>query len=201
MTDFIPGLLPPRHETGCRMTWPLPAGVSGTAEFRGDNREHRLTLERVWGEATAYALWLGMNPSGAESDVDDLTVLKEQRWTRNMHLSASLSHLGLAQPLCRYIKMNVGTYRWTDSTSLDQIKVPLVHPDNLPLTRTLAAEAAVIVLAIGNPPEALTAAACEVLDALQADQRHAVCLGKTKDGWPKHSSRLGYATPFEDFAL
>lgn len=186
--DDCYGRAPKAHDSGCRVTMALRPGVTGSAIFRGDNREHRLTLERVWGDALALALWIGMNPSGAEADVDDLTVLKEQHWTRMLGFT-------------RYTKVNAGTYRWTDSRSLGNIAVPLAHPDNLPMIRDLAGRAAVIVLATGKPPATLERHVCDLLEALKRDGRTAMCLGATKDGWPKHSSRLAYATPFVDFVL
>ena len=91
------------------MKWPLLPCVTGDAIFAGDRQEHRLLLMRRWDDIVAKhagaALWIGMNPSGAEANVDDLTIRKEQTWTRM---------LGYGQ----YLKMNIGTYRWTDSTTL-----------------------------------------------------------------------------------
>lgn len=188
----------PDHDSGCKMKWPLLPGVIGSAIFRGAQREHRLVLMRGWDDLVApillstpahpSALWIGMNPSGAEGDVDDLTVRKEQTWTRMLGFS-------------RYLKVNVGTYRWTDSLTLGDAAIPVMHPENLPLIRKLAATAAVIILTTGKPPEILMPHIAALRQALKEDGRMVKCLGTTKDGWPKHSSRIGYNTPFVDFAL
>lgn len=179
-----------RHDSGCRNVLPMLPGVIGAATFRGERDEHRLTLSRDWGGdlglIVPFVLWIGMNPSGAEADRDDLTIRKEQEWTRR---------LGFAH----YVKANVGTYRHTDSRSIPVTGAALVHPDNFPVIRDLAAAAAIIVLSVGNPPEALEAPARELFRLLGEDRQGLLCLGTTRAGWPRHSSRIAYATPFEIF--
>lgn len=183
------------HDSGCRMKWPLQPGLRGSAEFRGERREHRLLLDRHWGGELdlhswppGYAFWIGMNPSGAEADVDDLTIRKEMTWTRMLGLRS-------------YVKANVGTYRWTDSTTLKDASIPVVHPENLEMIRQMAATAATVIFATGKPPEILLKAFAELRLALKGDGRQVKCLGTTKEGYPKHSSRIGYSTPFVDFVL
>jgi hypothetical protein len=116
----------------------LPEGVVGDALFLGDNREHRLWLERRLskvGPAAPYALWIGMNPSVAGANEDDMTVRKEWIFTCNYGLS-------------RYVKMNVGTYVCTDPT-----KLPLgllTHPSNDDALRCALPNAAAIVMATAS---------------------------------------------------
>lgn len=168
---------------------PIPGGVLGSAVFRGDQDQHRIRLERWWDTPTApFALWIGMNPSGADDQVDDLTVRKECNWTRILGLG-------------RYVKANVGSYRWTESVTLSLKREPLVHADNLPEIRALAAAAELIVLSVGKPPDVLLSAARSTFRALKQDGRKVRCLGVTQDGWPKHTSRLGYDAPFVDYSL
>jgi hypothetical protein len=182
---------PIRHDSGCKSKFPLPQGVRGSAIFRGDNDEHRIILERWWdGDDYPVAgegwLWIGMNPSGAEADVNDLTIAKECEWTKR----------GDAR---HYVKCNIGTYRWTDSRTLGKALIQLIHLDNLAVIRGEAERAARIVISTGKPPDELTGAARTLFRTLKQDDRKMHCLGLTKDGWPKHSSRLAYATPFEEF--
>ena len=182
------------HDTGCKSRMGLLPGAVGSAIYRGDRQEHRLVLERrftdlLLDEDEAFALWIGMNPSGATEIRDDLTVRKEQNWTQRKW------------GLRRYIKVNLGSYRWTDSLSLGNAGVPLVHPDNLTTIRVLAARAREIVLTTGKPPEPLMDAAKSVFEALRDDGRTVQCLGVVAAGWPRHSSRIGYGTKFEDFEL
>ena len=178
----------PDHDSGCKNKWPLLPGVTGDAIFAGENREHRLLLTRKWVDLAVVhagaALWIGMNPSGAEANIDDLTIRKEQTWTRMM---------GFGQ----YLKMNVGTYRWTDSRTLPEDG--LVHRDNMPMIRAHASTSAIIILTTGKPPPALMQVFDHVRWALKRDGRNVKCLGTTRDGFPKHSSRIGYDTPFVDY--
>lgn len=179
------------HDPVCGLRLPLLPGVTGNAIFRGEHAQHRLVLGRCWGEGSDYALWVGMNPSCADPDTDDLTVRKEQVWTRRTWPRVT-----------RYLKVNIGTYRWTNSRTLDGIGEPLAHPDNVGMIAELAADAVAIVLTTGKPPAALAPFVPDVLAAIGSTARRDVlCLGVTRDGWPKHSSRLGYATPLIPFLL
>lgn len=178
------------HDSGCKMKLPLPPGVLGSAVFRGDRQEHRIQLERwrVGYENVPFALWIGMNPSGAEADVDDLTIRKEMKFTGMLGFD-------------RYVKTNAGSYRLTNSLALDDVRVPLSHTDNLPRILYLARQAGVVVLATGSPPDALVPHARAVFEGLKAAGIKPLCLGTTRDGYPKHTSRLGYATPFMEYRL
>lgn len=166
-------------------TWPLLPGVSGAARFEGD--DHRIWLERWWGEPDApYDLHLGMNPSRAGADGDDLTVRKDQEFTRRNGLT-------------RMFKVNIGTFISTDPKGLSARGVVVSHEANLGLIRVYAATAARIVIATGRPPDPLIGHARTLFRALKADGRKMQCFGLTKDHWPKHSSRLAYETPLVEF--
>lgn len=181
--------LPQRHDAGGKGRMRLLPGVTGLATFSGDRDEHRLTLERRAPgclEGAPFALWCGMNPSTAEADEDDLTVRKEQEWTRRLGL-------------LRYIKVNFGSYRCTDPKGLSVAGVMISHPQNLICITDLASRAEKIVMACGDPPEVLMPHARTVLRMMKTMCHPMWCLGTTKAGWPKHSSRLGYETPMVEF--
>jgi hypothetical protein len=179
-----------RHHAGGKSTFAMQQGVVGDALFVGDRQEHRLWLSRHWCTmlrwVPSYVLWCGMNPSTARHDMDDLTVRKEQEFT------ARLGH-------SKMFKVNAGSYCCTNPLLLLQDGIQLAHPDNLPTIRRLAAEASAIVMATGHPPAPLVPLAREVFDQMHRDGRQMLCLGTTAGGWPKHSSRLAYATRFEEF--
>jgi hypothetical protein len=162
--------------------WPLLPGTAGDALFIGD--DHRLTLERIWGDGGPYALHIGMNPSRADKDTDDLTVRKDQEFTRRMGLS-------------RMYKTNIGTLISTDPAGLSAHGVMVAHPDNVATILRLAADAARIVVATGKPPAPLIGLANALFRALRPWKLE--CFGMTADHWPKHSSRLGYDTPLREF--
>ena len=168
---------------------PLQPGVQGYAVFAGDRDQHRIRLDRVRGTPVfgqPFALFIGMNPSRAEADQDDLTVRKEQEWTWRMGLF-------------HYVKMNVGSWRCTDPKQLDKPGVCPVHPDNLPAIRDLAGYAETLVLSTGAPPGVLIGPARTLFRALTSDRRVMRCFGTVKGGWPRHTSRLAYDTPLVDF--
>jgi hypothetical protein len=165
--------------------WPLLPETIGDALFICE--DHRLWLERRWagaGDDALYALHLGMNPSKAGARNDDLTVRKDQEFTRRMGLS-------------RMFKANAGTFISTDPMGLLAAGIMLAHPDNLPTILRLAAGAARIIVATGRPPDPLVVHARAMFRALRGLRLE--CFGLTKDHWPKHSSRLGYDTPLVEF--
>jgi len=165
--------------------WPLLPGVAGAALFESD--DHRLWLERQWDpQADAFVLHIGMNPSMAGADRDDLTVRKDQEFTRRMGFS-------------RMVKCNLGTLVSTDPKGLSLPGVTVCHPNNSSTILNFARTASRIVIATGRPPDPLLGHARALFNALRANKRHMECFGLTKDHWPKHSSRLAYVTPIVEF--
>jgi hypothetical protein len=165
-----------------RPSWPLLPGTTGDALFSGD--DHRLWLSRAWGDDAAYALHIGMNPSYAGASNDDLTVRKDQEFTRRMGLS-------------RMVKCNVGTLISTDPAGLLVRGVMVAHPDNSETILRFAAAASRIVVATGTPPIPLRGPARDLFYKLRSYRVE--CFGLTGDHWPKHSSRLGYDTELREF--
>lgn len=147
--------------------------------------DHRLWLKRSWSEDDdpPFALHIGMNPSMAGKDVDDLTVRKDQQFTRLMGLSAM-------------VKCNLGTLVSTDPNGLLSPGTVICHPENLATIMGFAERAARIIIATGKPPGPLIPMANNVFRALRGRME---CFGHTRDHWPKHSSRLAYATPIVEF--
>jgi len=171
--------------------------VTGGAEFAGKGDTHRLLLWRDWTpgavptpdglrDFNGAALWIGMNPSTAEGDIDDLTVRKEQTWTRMLRLT-------------RYVKMNVSSYRATDPRALvDAAAAGMTrYPGMMGILRSCAEGAGIIIVATGRVPDCIEADARAVFDLLRLPSLlpKVRCLGLTKAGWPKHSSRIGYDVP------
>jgi hypothetical protein len=178
------------HDPGGKNCFKMRPGTHGDARFAGASKEHRLWLLRDWSmehlDSGAYVLWIGMNPSTADHLTDDLTVRKDQVFTERHGLS-------------RMFKVNVSSYRSTDPAGLNARGVVISHPDNLITIRSLAEGASLIVAATGRVPDLLVPHAQNLFRAMKKDARKMVCLGLTLDGWPKHSSRLAYSTPFQDF--
>src|ERR1035441_6224581 len=62
------------HDPGGKVRLALKAGITGTAKFGGVNQEYRYRLTRVWDESKPLAMFVMMNPSTADPNVDDPTV-------------------------------------------------------------------------------------------------------------------------------
>ena len=135
-----------------------------------------------------YVLWIGMNPSSAAEDEDDKTVRWEQemtwRWGYN-----------------RYVKMNVGTYRATQPADLARLGGSAVWPSNIERIAISAGYASKIIAATGNLPDVLKPYGLSLFRRLHHERRQLICFGKTKYGWPRHTSRLSYDTPEMEFKL
>lgn len=164
--------------------WQLLPNVVGGAQFVEGC--HRLWLTRDWGDAPEFVLHIGMNPSYAGADRDDLTVRKDQEFTKRMGL-------------CRMVKCNVGSYISTDPKGLLERGVVVCHRDNHDTILHYARRAARIVVATGRPPDPLVPHARTLFRSLKAAGLKLECFGLTRDHWPKHSSRLGYDTPLVEF--
>jgi hypothetical protein len=178
------------HHAGGKLTFPMMLGVHGSAAFAGDRKEHRLALVRdgiidgVMGGP--FVLSIGMNPSTAQHDLDDLTVRKDQQFTRLLGCG-------------RMVKMNAASYCSTDPAGLAGAGVPINHPMNHPMILEYAARAKHVLVSTGKPPAVMQRIAIELFRLLVGAGIPMICLGLTVDGWPKHTSRLAYSTPFRPF--
>lgn len=78
-----------QHDAGGKSRLAMIDGVDGKAGFSPCGR-YRLWLSRDWSwrrhsdGRSQYALWIGMNPSVAEADVDDPTIRREMAFTKAM---------------------------------------------------------------------------------------------------------------------
>jgi hypothetical protein len=167
----------------------LLPGMKGTANFRGS---HRMWLTRrpvdMDDAIRDFALWVGMNPSTAGADEDDMTVRKDIGFTRELGFTA-------------YVKVNVATLIETDPDRLRGLDSYILrHPDNLDVIESFARNAQVVVLSTGALPLAWKGMLDETVAILTASSKPMLCLGRTVGGWTRHSSRIGYDTAFEVFA-
>ncbi len=173
------------HDPGGKTRLAMIPGVTGNAAFSEDGR-FRYWLSREWGfrqhsdGREPYALFIGMNPSTAEADVDDPTVRKEMGFTRRFGLD-------------RYVKANVMDYR---ATSPKALLLPGVQPcsdKNREVIRHLASRAATIIVCHGKLHKKLRRYGDAAMIELRG--RPLWCLGKNDDGSPKHPLYLAGDTP------
>ncbi|MGV8854754.1 MAG: DUF1643 domain-containing protein [Devosia sp.] len=176
------------HDPGGKVRLALMAGVSGDASFSADGR-YRQLMRRWTGETfpSRYILFVGMNPSTADATVNDPTCAREWTFAQREGYSAM-------------VKANVGDYRATDPKMLLQPGVAAVSPDNLPVIRRAAADAALVVLCHGKLNKALAPAGKALVSALRADGIATWCFGINADGSPKHPLYLRANTPLVPFS-
>lgn len=173
------------HDPGGKVRLKLLPGVKGNAVFSPCGR-FRHWLSREWGfrqytgGREPYALWIGMNPSTAEANIDDPTIRKEMHFTKKMGLDC-------------YVKCNIMDYRATNpSVLLSLIGEPNRHPieavpsssKNLECIASFAQHASVVVVAWGALPRPLRQYADDVLATLGPFRL--MCMGVTKDYSPRH---------------
>jgi hypothetical protein len=173
------------HDPGGKTRLRLQDGVRGMAEF-SPGGHYRHWLSRSWDDLevglftvyngskpisgiTPYVLWIGMNPSTAEGDIDDPTIRKEMHFTRRLGFTS-------------YIKCNVMDYRATYPIELSLLKEPS-SPKNLDHISKFAKDAAIIMAAWGALPKSLSKYADDVLATIPY---RIYAMGLTKDGSPRH---------------
>jgi hypothetical protein len=179
------------HDPGGKSKFALPPGMRGGANFSECGR-YRQLLWREWAPAflasypLPFALWVGMNPSTAEGDVDDPTIRREVNFTKAMGLQS-------------YVKVNVMDYRATNPKDLRDVAP--CSSVNWCVINDLGMKASRIILAWGSLPRNLRRYADRVLVQLMVIERHRgeqllFCMGKTQDGSPRHPLYLpNSATP------
>lgn len=175
------------HNPGGKHRWPILPDMEGEAFFSADGKRRTILARRIKGaDWTPFALWIGMNPSTAEGDIDDPTVRREVAFTRDrLNLRA-------------YIKTNVMDFRTTDPVGLRGVDYPC-SPENHRAIRGYAKDAAIIIAAWGSLPPRQRVHATATMAILREVGKPVVCLGLTKDGSPRHPLYVGGDAPFIPF--
>lgn len=158
---------------------PLKPGVTGTAEFSVDGR-CRWNLKRAWRPSLGLVLYAGLNPSRAGADIDDMTVTKGMGFARVWGFGGTMH--GNAYPFITPYPKDLAQCTAEEIEKSDHELLEMAKVANL------------VVLAWGAFPK------CK--QRLWAVSRllapfNPVCVGRTKDGFPQHISRIGYDTPRE----
>lgn len=171
----------------------------GDGAILSEDRLHRFRLWRYVDDMAgvkrggARVLFVMLNPSTADETMDDLTIKKcigfAQRW-------------GVGGGLVEIV--NLFSYRATDPADLwvwcAQHGPPLYAPDEITQENEdavlyCALAGSKVVLAWGaHKDPAFAAISDHVVRELDRFKLGLWCLGTTKDGHPRHPSRLGYYT-------
>lgn len=158
----------------------MKPGVEGSAEFSDDGR-CRFSLKRLWDKKRGLVLYTGLNPSKAGADNDDMTVTKGMGFANLKFKMGGTLH-GNAFPFIS-----------TNPKDLAKCTEAEIRKNDRRLLE-MAGEASVVVLAWGSYPK-FKARFDEVAKLLMPFRP--ICLGRTKDGYPHHISRIAYTTPIE----
>lgn len=144
-------------------------------------------LSRWWGNPARRVLLIGLNPSFADADTADLTTTKNVAFAKLWGFGA--------------LDM-VNLFDWiaTDPTELAKAPDPQGDPRNLAFIEGLAFKAERIVTCWGDGGH-LHGRAAYVLSVLWGHRARMFCLGRTKGGYPKHTSRLAYETELQRMVM
>lgn len=130
----------------------------------------RYSLDRQWGPAVPYVLWVMLNPSTADAEQDDPTIRRCIRFTQDWGYGAL--------KVC-----NLYALRATDPLVLIGARYP-VGDSNDAYIRDCAGQAALIVCAWGTKAEPTRSA--RVKEIIRSTGARPACLSMTKSGEPGH---------------
>ena len=157
--------------------------IETDAELSADER-YRYRLRRAWRKQPGFLLWVMLNPSTANALKDDATIRKcvgfAKRWGYGAIEVVNLYALRATRP---------------DELVLSDDPI---GPENDEWIRQFAAKATGICAGWGS--QKLPLFKQRVRDVLAMIPCEVACIGKTRDGFPRHPSRPSYATPLEIYA-
>ena len=136
-----------------------------------DCGRYRYLLRRSWDHAKPRLLWVMLNPSTADAEVDDATIRSCTRLCRSWGYGS-------------FEVVNLFGYRATDPAELAKAADP-VGPRNDIVAEAAIERCDVAVCAWGAHPMARTRAR-DMASLIRSARPAAYCLGTTKAGAPKH---------------
>lgn len=149
-----------------------------------ETRTFRYRLGRTWDPTVPPMVFIGLNPSTADSLVDDPTIRRCRSFARREGCG------GLAM-------INLFAYRSTDPDKLRHVNDPIgpLNDDYL----ILVAHAGAPVVAAWGVHGTLRGRDRAVISMLTGYGSQLQCLGTTKDGHPRHPLYLAGKTPLEPY--
>jgi hypothetical protein len=153
------------------------------AEFNHDRR-YRFRLWRIWDDDIKPTVFIGLNPSTADETEDDPTVRRcigfAKKWKTG----------GL-------IMTNLFAFRATDPKQMKAATDPM-HFQN-PSKILTAAQGARIVVAAWGVHGRHQDADIRLVQFLKRNDVHLRCLGRTKNGEPRHPLYIAYDKELEPY--
>ena len=151
--------------------------------------KYRYTLSRTWRDDGLLFAYFGINPSTADANIDDQTVMK---WIGFTERNGGKG----------FIVGNVFSYRTTNVKDLAKCDDPVGGEANLSHIKTLINKADVLVPCWGNTtkvPSQLRHHFSTLLLMLLGSGKPVKIFGRNKSGDPKHPMMLGYDTELVDY--
>ena len=126
-----------KHDPGGKVRLAISPDVKSSAVWGGPNKCYRYQLKRTWDETRPHAMFIMMNPSTADLQVNDPSVAKCERFARMWNYGGI--YVG-----------NTFAYRATDKKRLRAIANP-VGPENDKHLIEMATLARIVIFAYGQP--------------------------------------------------
>lgn len=133
--------------------------------------KYRYMLSRRWGTRSGLVVWIMLNPSTADANVDDPTIRRCMKFTERFEYEAMMV-------------VNLYAFRSPDPRQLRQQSDP-VGPNNYYWVRDVCEDGALLVAAWGSLKK-LPAYMGTILEMLDGRGQTLNCLGITKNGSPRH---------------
>ncbi len=134
---------------------------------------YRYSLTRRWEPSGPVALWVMLNPSTANAEVDDPTIRRCISFSQRFRCAA-------------LEVVNLFAYRSTDPKKLRAVDDP-IGPDNLRTILVSAKNASLVIAAWGeHERHSFDVAREDALVRSLACFAPVLCLGRTKRGFPRH---------------
>lgn len=147
-----------------------------------DCGRYRYLLRRTWDHSKPRALFVMLNPSTADAEIDDATIRSCIRLCRGESYGS-------------FEVVNVFGWRATKPDELLKALDPC-GPQNEWHVRAALGRCDIPICAWGAWPPA-EAASAYVRNAIRAERPAAFCFGKTKSGAPRHPLYIKSGTPLE----
>lgn len=151
-------------------------------------RRYRYFLSRRWGPKESGVCWIMLNPSTADAEIDDPTIRRCMAFTQRLGWDA----------MC---VVNLFAYRATDPRTLVEVGAETaMGPDNGGWVRKACHQGALTIAAWGALRHPFDGCARDIVKIIKGGGYSLKCLGKTKDGFPRHPLYLRADAPLLDFA-
>lgn len=145
----------------------------------------RYLLRRTWDAKQPRLLYVMLNPSTADAEIDDATIRSCIRLAKGLGYGS-------------FEVVNLFAFRATDPENLAKATDP-IGPNNDSSIERAVGRCDMVVCAWGAHPMAARRSA-DVRNTLRSFRPAVFCLGKTKAGAPKHPLYIKSGTPLEVFA-